>query len=425
MTTGTFYVNQQPACRGYYGTDTKIANTFTLNLPTNKLWTVTSAPNGTSLRLFSVTNEEWQLKRYTETVDKRTGNVKTFEHLPWAQVISGQLCVGQDITIPVPANLPTNRVWLLTTFKNIDGHMCHWGTTKTFGSMFEEILGTQGILSILMQTANDELCISYFMCHRDNDLYGQVEDSFITQTLIWNRRLQQFAGPNFPTFQDGSSAYWVAPPAPIRIPVVLSQNLIADQDSPVASEPHVVVNGPVQVMSPMLVTIFDGDSLVSYKLTTPEDEHVRQFRTRSHNKFAALFIAENMLDLRQESLNVTPEEHNDQSLEKRQAAVDEMLEELKVAKDRLFTVDELVMYKEFINQGRIEFLNQLEAKFTQWVVFDEAIYKHCDIQKNLLKATNVQEYQDLVWNKMKRCNKPFNVCCVEAFWRMCNLHNRK
>lgn len=419
MTTGTFYVNEQPACRGYYGTETKIANSFTLNLPTNKLWTVTSAPNGTSLRLFSVTKDEWQFMRYTETVDKRNGNVKTFEHLPWAQVVNGQLCVG-EMTFQLPANLPTNRIWLLTTFKNIDGHMCHWGTTKTFGTMFEEILGVDGIISVLKQTANDELCISYFMCHRDNDLYGQVEESFVTQTLVWNRRLQQFAGPNFPTFGDGASAYWVAPPAPIRIPVVLSQNLVVDQTqgSPTEPEPHVVLGGKVQVTSPMLVTIYDGDSLISYKLTTPEDEHVRQFRTRSHNKFAALFIAENMLDLRREALA------QDEKDEKCKAAVVGMSEELEAAKARLFTAEELASYKELINQGRIEFLNQLETKFTQWVVFDEAIYKHCDIQKNLAIAKNVKEYQDLVWNKLKRCNKPFNVCCVEAFWRMCNLHNR-
>jgi len=422
MTTGTFYVNTQAACRGYYGTETKVSNSFTLNLPTNKLWTVTSAPNGTGLRLFSVTKEEWQFLRYTETTDKRTGNVKTFEHLPWAQVVNGQLCVGEMI-FPLPENFPTDRVWLLTTFKNIDGHMCHWGTKETFGAMFEEILGTDGIMSVLAQTANDELCISYFMCHRNNDLYGQVEESFVTQTLIWNRRLQQFSGPNFPAFGDGSSAYWVAPPAPIRLPVVLSQNLVVDTTATDQTEPYVVSNGPVQVTSPMLVTIYNGDSLISYKLTNQEDEHLRQFRTRSHNKFAALFVAENMLDLRLEALNVTQDDldKDEMAVEKRQAAVVGMVEELKVAKARLFTADELAMYKERINQGRIEFLNQLETKFTQWVVFDEAIYKHCDIQKNLAIATNVKEYQDLVWNKLKRCNKPFNICCVEAFWRMCNL----
>ena len=369
MTTGTFYVNDVAACRGYYGTETVLTTSVSLHPPTDKRWTLSDAPNGTGLRLFSVSKDEWQLMRFVEVDDKFKKTKVTYELEPWAEFVGPNLRVGENFF--KNPGLPTDRVWLLTTFKNLNGHNSHWGTKRTFGSMFEEIVGHDGISHILQQTSTDELCISYFMCHRANDIHNEMGDqpSYVVQNLVWNRRLQKFSGPaGFVSEFSQDEPYWVVPPAPIQTPKMMMSCMTHQFPSAEKHFSSGTEGVKVNDLHPLLFTIFDGENLVSYKFITPSDEHVRQFRSRTHNKFAALFIAENRVQLEKSA---------------------EALEQLETAKTRLFTPDELETYQRQRDNGKIEFFNQLAMRRTQHVVFDEAIYKHCDILKNL---KNTQDF---------------------------------
>ena len=317
--TGTFYSDKEAICRGFYGTETHIMDSVTLTPPLNRFWAVTEAKNGTGLRLFSLSKEEWQYYKFYEY------NGRTLERCPWRQ--------------------NNERVWILATYKNLEGQFGTWSTKqKNFGQMFEEILGEDGVNNVCEATSG-ELCISYFMRHKDNDIHKEMGDepSHIIQTIIWNRRLQQFSGPNFPPYnpQYPNMPYWLCPPPQVRSPTVLFHGVPMDA---AAQDPEAFFKegGNVQLENPLLLTVYDGPNIRSFKLISSGDEYVRTFRSRSHNRFIALCIVENLFKQTNEA---------------------KYLEELNFAKERLFTKEELDGYVINMQAGKDEFFAELGEKY--------------------------------------------------------------
>src|SRR6185369_14530594 len=90
-----------------------------------------------------------------------------------------------------------------------------WISRKTFGEMFDECVGEETIQMVLDMTKG--YCISYFLRHKENDLYGEMknEDSYVIQNLIWDIEHQKFV------------THLVPSPAPIRPPVLVCYNEFA------------------------------------------------------------------------------------------------------------------------------------------------------------------------------------------------------
>jgi hypothetical protein len=389
-TTGTFYTDEEAICRGFYGTETHTLNTMTLTPPATRFWSITEAKNGTGLRLFSLSKEEWNLYKFYETKDGRT-----FERVPWRE--------------------STDRVWILATFKNLEGHLGTWSNKKkTFGQMFEEILGEEGIQAVCQSTST-ELCISYFMRHRDNDIHKEMGDepSHVIQTIIWNRRLQQYSGPSFPLYHKDFSnlPYWITPPPQVRSPTMISFNSqlnLAENDP----ETFFKEGGDFQIIDghPLLLTVFDGPTIRSFKLITPADEYVRTFRSRSHNRFVALCIVENLFSQTNEA---------------------QYLEEMTFAKDRLFTQEELDGYIVNIQSGKDEFYNELSLKYDgKYVAFDKKIFNTLKIADCLKEIGNIpradteayeagrERFREMVWERLMKCTNWKKVGALESFWRV-------
>jgi len=374
-TTGTFYTSTtdemtatfNPVCRGFYGTETHKVSRCDLTPPSNLHWCVTEAKNGTGLRLFSLPRSEHD---------------PDFE--PWRQ--SG------------------DRVWYLATYKNLSGHLGRWkdGGMKTFGMMFEEILGEEGITSVLEAT-KDNLCISYFMRHRENDIHNEMgdEESHVIQTIVWDSAAQEFIGPSMPN--------WPTPSAPVREPTVLYKNeeLTNDvEDGPFFKNGESVV---IEDGHPLLLTVYKGSDIASYKLITHADEYVRQFRSRSHSRFVALMVCERL------AAKTGKAEH---------------LEELEFAKIRLFTPEELDGFQTNVQAGKDEFFDELDRKYDGgYVAFDKKIYNGCRILDCLNKyqtdnkdeaqfETNRQAFKEEVWDRLRNSTNWRKVGALESFWRV-------
>lgn len=371
--TGTFFTSNTDGsftacCRGFYGTETHKLNSVDLTPPANRYWAVTEAKNGTGLRLFSLPIEEFDS-----------------DWEPWFQT--------------------NDRVWYLATYKNLSGHLGRWkdGSKKTFGKMFEEILGEEGIQKVLQATSGD-LCISYFMRHRENDIHNEMgdEESHVIQTIVWDRSTQQYVGPCMPN--------WPMPEVPVRQPTLLYSNIQPKNETisfPFFNEGETI---KIEDGHPLLLTVYDGANIMSYKLITYADEYVRQFRSRSHSRFVALMVCE-------ELAKTGKAEH---------------IEELQIAKARLFTDEELQGFNVNVQAGKDEFYAELDNKYYgQYVAFDKKIFNNCRIKDCLDEFSfvtqmedpeqfeqNRQAFKDKVWEKLRSCTSWRKVGALESFWRV-------
>lgn len=391
-TTGTFYTSDNKAvCRGFYGTQTHKVTSCDLTPPTNLCWAVTEAKNGTGLRLFSISQTELsetnaEITKYNGQPDYRGFVINNKELEPWRQ--------------------SNDRAWFLATFKNLEGHLGRWkdGGNKTFGQMFEEILGEQGIANVLEAT-KDNLCISYFMRHKDNDIHNEMtddEESHVIQTVVWDISNQEFVGPSMPN--------WPTPQEPVREPTVLYKNDTLDNEPFEGLYFKEGETVKIEDGHPLLLTVYRGGEIDSFKLITHADEYVRQFRSRSHSRFVALMVCEQLA----------------------KTGKAEHIEELQIAKARLFTPDELEGYKANVQAGRDEFFEELDRKYDGgYVAFHKKIYNTCKIGDCLKEFRTVnkledpdqyeknrQALKDKLWNQLVNCTKWRNVGALEAFWEV-------
>lgn len=368
-TTGTFYLGDKAICRGFYGTETHKVSTCDLTPPSNVYWAVTEAKNGTGLRLFSI---------------------PLSEHDPdWE-----------------PFHQSGERVWYLATYKNLSGHLGRWkdGGNKTFGQMFNEIVGDS--INKLLEMTSGNLCVSYFMRHRDNDIHNEMgdEESHVIQTIVWDSDAQQFIGPSMPN--------WPTPPAPVLEPTILYSNKGEELTNEVHQGPFFKEGNSVEVQDghPLLFTIYCGPNIVSCKLITYADEYVRQFRSRSHSRFVALMVCQKLSESGQA----------------------EFLEELQFAKARLFTKEELEGFAVNVQAGKDEFFEDLDRKYDGgYVAFHKKIYNNCRIGDCLNEfctvnknedpeqyEVNRQALKDKVWSNLLNCTGWRKVGALEAFWQV-------
>ena len=193
--------------------------------------------------------------------------------------------------------------------------------------MFDEILGDEGLAYVTQATAGD-LCISFFMQHRDNDIFGEMGDApnKVSQTIIWDAEKQIFLGPNC----EG----WVEPPAALCTETIMANKEFCQEDS--RQVPVTVEDG-----APMLFTIYRGSEIQSFKFITPADEAIRRVRSRSHNRFVALFVTESLFASTQKA---------------------QYLEDAQIAKERLFTPDELSGYEVNLMVGKHSFFEDLSME---------------------------------------------------------------
>ena len=368
-TTGTFVIGTKAVCRGFYGTETHKMKSVDLTPPANAPWTVTEAKNGTGLRLFSLPRSTYE---------------EDYE----------------------PLHQTLDRLWFLATYKNLGGHDGHWkeGGELTFGQMFKDCLGEDGVAEALEATSGD-LCISYFVRHRDNDIHNEMgdEESHVIQTTVWDSAAQEFIGPSMPN--------WPEPTLNVRNPTLLFKS-----EGELSNEPH---HGPffsagetvtIEEGHPLLLTVYNGGLIHSYKLIAPADEYLRQFRSRSHSRFVALMIARQLV--------------KDGKVE---------AEELACAEERLFTPEELAGFEVNLQAGKDEFFAELRSKYNgNYVNFHRDLFKWCrlreslDNHKKLLNydstdqevEENLQSHLKEVFDNLLKCTTWRKVCALEAFWRV-------
>lgn len=350
-TTGTFSLNGKQVCRGYYGTETSITDEVDLQTKTqDDCWTLTVANNGTTVRVFSISRDEY--------------STLSNHYRPW--------------------RMNADRVWFMATFKHVDGHSRNWGTkNNTFGKMFEEIVGQEGVIEVMNATANN-LCISYFIRHPDNDIFDELEEPEVLQTIAWNSETNQYVS-TFTITPAHNVSY------PIRITPIELPTTIKIEDG-----------------TPLILTIFmpDGD-IKSIKYITKRDEYIRVFRCRTHNRFAALFVTERLAE------SATTDEERQQ-----------LEDELQYARCELFTPNELEQFEVTVKAARDELnealCNKLNGKF---VVFPEKMYKYCNIKKTIdsyqgnNSKENHMQLRARIWKNLCSCTDIPSICAVEEFVR--------
>lgn len=331
-TTGAFYIGDKCICIGYHGTQTIVGDVANIKFETEQSWTLTKASlDGSNLRIFSISRDVY--------------NTLTFRFQPWRQ--------------------SNDRVWFMTTFKNIEGHKGRWNSEKTFGQMFEEIAGPQCINVILEQTKTQ--CISYLLRHVENDLFGNLKQSHIIQTIIWNG--EEYIGIHM--------AEWTSPPSPILEPELVS-------NSNKAINPFDV---EIKDGCPLLLTIFNNHNIYTTKYITAGDETFRRFRCRAHSINACLFLLDCAI-FKQKIKCEQTHEHTDL----------EEYENLKVEKNYVYkklSSQEKDRYEEALAVGRTNFYNDLQNKKSgMYVVFPKLIY--VIIQSMFSKDC------DEIWNKFRQ-----------------------
>lgn len=351
--TGAFSIDGVKVCRGYYGTETEIDSELMISAQRNVPFTITVANNGTTVRIFSIPRSIYQEMQ--------------MRHTPWRE--------------------DGDRVWFMATFKHIDGHLRNWGTKRnTFGGMFESIVGEAGLQDVMRATSAG-LCISYFIRHPDNDLYGEMNGvrPHVIMTIGWNSTTGRFVSP-----------YDLPEQRCIDLPMRISP-IDATPNDPVFS-----ATVPVQDGFPLLVTMYwaNGD-IRSVKYITNHDESIRRFRCRTHSRFAALFATEQML-------KANPA---DQALQ----------DEMRFAVE-LFSEDELVQWPETVKAARDEFFNDLSRKLNgAYVEFPSKMYQFCNIKRVLdsLGGNNSKEnhqmLRDRVWANLCKCVDNRSICAIEQF----------
>lgn len=352
-TTGTFSLNGKQVCRGYYGTTTSIVDEIGLQCSSaQQNWTLTVANNGTTVRIFSIPRTE------LDNFDPIT-RLKLWRY-------------------------NEERAWFMATFKHLDGHLRNWGTkNNNFGGMFEEIVGEQGIKEVMDATSGN-LCISYFIRHPDNDIYGELEEPEVLQTIAWNSETNRYI-----------STFDLEPPHGIHHPIRIT---------PVPTDSVAYVK--IEDGTPLILTTFldDGD-IKSTKYITKHDEYLRMFRCRTHNRFAALFATERLHE-------------SEKDAEKRQVLEDELM----YARSELFTPDELEQFEVTVKAARDELNNDLHNKLNgKYVVFPNKMYMFCDIKKIIdsYQGNNSKEnhmaVRDRVWKKLAGCTDTKTIGAVEQF----------
>lgn len=359
-TTGSFSLNGKHVCRGYYGTETlEITDeVITLTIPrtlTDETMTLTIANNGTTVRIFSISRDDY--------------NSLLVRYPPWKQT--------------------PDRVWFMATFKNLDGHVRNWGTKKnTFGKMFEEIVSPKGIVEIMEQTSSD-LCISYFIRHNDNDLYGEVDRNQVLQTIAWNSTTNRFVNTYTLPLAHG-----------IEYPMRLSP---IDQTP---NETLKTIDLKIENGYPILLTIFNNvdGSLVSTKYITEHDECIRHFRCRTHNRFAALFATEQLLKQADKQTKPLYEK------------------ELAYARANMFTQDELEGFEITVKAAFDELYNDLSRKLNgAFVVFPNKLYVKCEIKKIIdsyqgnNSEENHKQLQQRITKNLCMCTDTYSICAIEQF----------
>jgi len=360
--SGTFSLDGVHVCRGYYGTDTVVDNELTLEAQRDATFTVTVANNGTTVRVFSIPRDV-----YNEMTDR-----------------------------PDPWRTSADRVWFMSTFKNIDGHSRNWGTkNNTFGGMFESIVGEAGIQDV-MQTTSGSLCISYFIRHQDNDLYGEMTGvrPHVIMTIGWNSSTGRYVHPHALPSQRC-----------IDLPMMITPVDQTPNDSLFSA------TVPVQDGFPLLVTMYWKDgSVKSIKYITKHDESIRRFRCRTHSKFAALFATEQLRKTIPDSQDID--------------------DELFFATE-LFTENELVQWSDTVKAARDELFNDLSRKLNgAYVEFPPKMYQHCNIKNVILSfggnnsTENHQMLRDRVWANLCKCVDNRTICAVEEFVKVyCRISN--
>jgi hypothetical protein len=351
--TGAFSIDGVQVCRGYYGTETVVDDELTIGAQRGARFTLTVANNGTTVRIFSIPRSI-----YTEM---------QMRHAPWRE--------------------DADRVWFMSTFKHVDGHLRNWGTKRnTFGGMYESIVGEAGIQDVLKATSAG-LCISYFIRHPDNDLYGEMTNvrPHVIMTIGWNSTTSRFVSP-----------YDLPEQRCIDLPMFITPI----DETPTGEQFTATV--PVQDGFPLLVTMYwaNGD-IKSVKYITNHDEAIRRFRCRTHNRFAALFATEQLRAAHPK---------------------DESLSDEIYFSAELFTEDELVQWPETVKAARDEFFNDLSRKLNgAYVEFPPKMYQHCNIKRVLdsfggnNSAENHQMLRDRVWANLCKCVDSRTICAIEQF----------
>ena len=358
-TTGSFSLLGKQVCRGYYGTQTEVINQFQFCGSRQNNWMITVANNGTTVRIFSISRDDYSTL------------IQRFR--PWKET--------------------NDRVWFMSTFKHVDGHFRNWGTkNNTFGQMFEQIVGSKGVEQVMDMTSGS-LCISYFIRHPDNDLYGEMRNAEpqVIQTIMWDCESSRYLRPN------------TLPPAHgVQLPMTI------DPVDTTPEGPMITANITIENGFPLLVTEFkaDGD-IASTKLITEHDELLRRFRCRTHNRFAALFIAEQMVaDTRLSVLEL-----------------EQMKKEVAIARAELFSSDELNGWDATITAARDELNNDLSRKLNgAYVEFPSKIYQYCNVKVVIdsYQRNNCEEnhagLRRRIWQNLCECgSNPRAICAIEQF----------
>jgi len=253
------------------------------------------------------------------------------------------------------------------------------------------------------------------MRHKENDILGEMqnEESHIIQTIVWDSSSQTFIGPGMEN--------WPTPVSPIQEPQLLFK---CDEVSttPDSLHPYFKEGSTLEVKNghPLLLTVYRGPLIESFKLITYSDEYIRQFRSRSHNRFVALLICEQLA----------------------KSGKSEYIEELECAKANLFTADELAGFLVNLQAGKDEFFSELDRKWDGgYVAFDLKLYNICRIGDKLTECQTVgkfenqelyeqsrEEFKTKVWDRLMNCTSWKGIKCgrgyfaevsaLEAFWRV-------
>lgn len=344
-TTGTFSLGDVKVCQGHHNTEVVVGSGLELQYDRTVPFTVTIAQHGTIVRVFSISEEDFSKLTVRPRYWKRTGD----------------------------------RVWFMATFKNLDGHTRHWKTKdNTFGKMFESIISPAGVQNVLEATSGS-LCISYFIRHPDNDLFNEVTTPQVVMTIAWDSKNNRFISP-------------FDLPSQTNIEKPMLVNLIDNTPN----DPRGSGGTPVEDGFPLLVTMYFSDGSISnVKYITERDESIRRLRCRAHNRFAALFAAQQMLQ--QDPTNV------------------DLQNEMKYAV-HLFSQHELNQFADTVAAARTELQNDLCRKRNGlYVEFPNMMFQFCNIRNMIANSKTEAQLCNDVWNALCKCTDGKRIRAIEQF----------
>jgi hypothetical protein len=340
--TGSFSLNGVIVCNGYSETETVVTTRVQKTLSNRNLWIGVVANNGTNVRIFSISRQDY--------------NTLTDRPKPWKET--------------------EDRVWFMATFKSIEGHLRTWISRKTFGQMFEECV--PDVKQIMQQTT--DACVSYFIRHKENDLYNElITPNHVIQSLVWkDGRFIGMCHPDYISLAEGVVAPYI----------VMSNCNIQDTESAIDLE---LANG-----HPILLTVFEETGIKSYKFITPHDEIIRRFRCRAHNRFSSLFAVEQLLKQTHEGTYleelqiVKAELFTEKELEQYQVAVEtgknDLFQELSRKLDGNFVVFPHNLYRNAKIQGALESTPKNEDRVVRHQSLRDKVWNnlcHCTDMKTI------------------------------------------